>query len=351
VEGIVNQIYMTNSVSVVVPIFNRAHRIKTVVDSILAQTMPAEEVILVDDGSDDDTPDRIPVLVKENPHWLGRVVYIRQNNQGPSAARNSGVERARADWIAFNDSDDLWLPDKLEWQFRALKKVDHDCGACFTDAWFMNNPRMKASLFQMTGRNHREVFGVVGDILSYLHDKDPVFGLHPVWVQTLVARRKLIQDVGGFDPSLRCGEDDDFVFRLGCRTQFAFVGLPLVLIDRTTTERRHEGQSKDWDTQEFRLKMAERRFEKRFQMRQALPNHVNQAIRRDLAAVHSAWANLFVAKGEYLRARISVDNAAALHRSPGILLKWVLIRYVPKLALTLSSLRERRRVHKTEGIA
>jgi glycosyltransferase involved in cell wall biosynthesis len=341
---------MTKSVAVVVPIFNRAHCLTTVVNSVLAQTVPVEEVILVDDGSDDDTPHLISELIRANSSWQGRVMYIRQDNQGPGVARNSGVAHAKTEWIAFNDSDDLWLPEKLEWQFRALEKFDQ-CAVCFTDAFFVNNPRMKESLFQITGRNHNEAIGMIDDPLSYLQDKDPVFGLHPVWVQTLMARKKLIQDVGGFDGSLQCGEDDDFVFRLGCYSRFAFVGLPQVLIDRAPTECRHEGKSRNWDAEEFRLTMAERRFEKRIEMRQALPEHINQGVRKDLAAVHSARANLFLMQADNLRAQKSIDNAVSLYCSFGIALKWALIRFVPKLAQALSSRRERHRSQKTAGIA
>ena len=75
------------------------------------------------------------------------------------------------------------------------------CRACFTDAWFMNNPYMKMTLFQLGGRNHSEPIGMIPDALEYLVDRGKISGVHPVWVQTLLARADLVRRVGGSTPS------------------------------------------------------------------------------------------------------------------------------------------------------
>src|SRR5690242_14976762 len=98
------------SVSVIIPTYNRARFVGEAVASALAQTLPPLEVIVVDDGSTDDTADVVARL--NDP----RVVYLRQENAGPATARNTGVEAARGDLIALLDSDDRWLPRKLELQ-------------------------------------------------------------------------------------------------------------------------------------------------------------------------------------------------------------------------------------------
>jgi glycosyltransferase involved in cell wall biosynthesis len=94
-------------VSVIIPSYNSGRFLAESIESVLAQTLPPQEVIVVDDGSTDDTP-------AVAAHFEGRIVYHRQANRGVSAARNAGIERATGNWLAFLDADDLWEPEKLE---------------------------------------------------------------------------------------------------------------------------------------------------------------------------------------------------------------------------------------------
>ena len=144
---------MNSSISVIVTVYNRFELTKRAVESVLGQTLAVSEVILLDDGSFDGTSELLQKHLRENARWRGRVRYVRQDNQGPGAARNRGIAEARGEWLAFIDNDDLWLPQKLEWQFRALDHFEQ-CDACITDAWFMNNPYMKMTLFQLAGKEH-----------------------------------------------------------------------------------------------------------------------------------------------------------------------------------------------------
>src|SRR5580698_5910388 len=105
---------MNPKVSVVIPRYNRAAEVPKAIKSALAQTVSDLEVIVVDDGSSDDTG---KILEKA---FGNRIRYYAQENQGASVARNRGVEEARGEWIAFLDSDDYWDREKLEWQFKAL---------------------------------------------------------------------------------------------------------------------------------------------------------------------------------------------------------------------------------------
>ncbi len=88
-------------------------------------------------------------------------------------ARNIAITHAKGEWLAFNDNDDLWLPQKLEWQFRALEQFNNQCDACITDAWFMNNPYMKMTLFQLAGKQHRETIGMIDDPLCQSSKRTP----------------------------------------------------------------------------------------------------------------------------------------------------------------------------------
>jgi hypothetical protein len=157
----------------------------------------------------------------------------------------------------------------------------------------------------------------------------------------------LARQVGGFDPKLPFGDDDDFAFRLGCETKFCFVNMPMVLIDRTPPADRHVGANKRWDDEDFRLQMAQDRFEKRLRLNHRFPGEIRKTIRRRLAAVHSGWANWFLQKKDYGQARKAAAEAARVYLTRNIALKWVLTRWTPGLARKISLARAeyRKRAH------
>jgi glycosyltransferase involved in cell wall biosynthesis len=342
---------MPPSVSVVIPVYNRFEQLKRSVESVLAQTWPVSEVILIDDGSYDGTSEMLPEYVAQNERWRERIRYFHQRNQGAGAARNLGVVKATGEWLAFNDNDDLWLPQKLEWQFRALDKFQGQCSLCFTDAWFMNNPHMKMTLFQLAGKPHCESVGMIPDPLKYLLDINSIEGIHPVWLQNLLVRTEIARRAGGFDPALPFGDDDDFVFRLGCETKFCFVNLPMVLIDRKTPTERHVGAQRAWEDADFHLRMAQARMEKRLRMNGRFAADICRMVRRDLAAVHSGWTNWYLARGQYKDARKSIIEAARLHLRPGIAAKLGLTVAAPIVARMAVNRRAARRQQRTMGFA
>ncbi len=100
-------------ISAVIPAYNSAQFIRAAISSIQAQTSPVDEIIVVDDGSSDDTEQVLAQL-------SANIIYHKQANQGPSAARNKGIELASGDWIAFLDADDQWTPDKISKQLQTL---------------------------------------------------------------------------------------------------------------------------------------------------------------------------------------------------------------------------------------
>ena len=111
-------------VSVIIPTFNRSKKLKRALESVISQTYPHKELIVIDDGSTDDT--------KEILKNFSEASYFWQENRGVSAARNLGIEKARAKWIAFLDSDDSWQRDKLEKQIQALQEAS-EYKICHTD--------------------------------------------------------------------------------------------------------------------------------------------------------------------------------------------------------------------------
>ena len=106
---------MEKSVSIIIPTYNREKYLSKAIDSVLAQTYPYYELIVVDDGSDDNTAELINKYGSD-------IVYIRQENKGPAAARNTGVQAARFNLLAFLDSDDFFTENKLEVQVRAMQE-------------------------------------------------------------------------------------------------------------------------------------------------------------------------------------------------------------------------------------
>ena len=119
-----------NLVSVVIPTYNRATELPSAIESVLGQTYPSVEVIIVDDGSTDGTE----ALIQTR---FPRVRYLRQSNRGPAAARNAGIKAASGPYIAFLDSDDRWMPQKLERQIGLLRERP-EVGLVFSTVRFVS---------------------------------------------------------------------------------------------------------------------------------------------------------------------------------------------------------------------
>ena len=132
------------TVSIVLPTYNRAHLLPRAIDSIIAQTMNDWEIVLVDDGSTDETPD----LTRDCQRRLGkRFVVIRQRNAGPGAARNHGIDRCRGRFVTFLDSDDEYLPTKLARQVELFERAPR-LGLVYCDSAFVD----------LEGTRHESVF-------------------------------------------------------------------------------------------------------------------------------------------------------------------------------------------------
>ena len=191
---------MAPQVSVVIPTYNRAATVPRAIESVLAQTVSDLEIIVVDDGSTDDTA---RVLEEK---FGDRIRYHSQPNLGASIARNRGIEEAQGEWIAFLDSDDLWEKDKLEWQFKALEQFAPQCCACYTDARFFNHPETR-TMFQMVEHEyrHERTLGINPDVLQRL--VRPGGAGMVVCLSSFIARADVVRKTGGFDPKLLYSQD------------------------------------------------------------------------------------------------------------------------------------------------
>jgi glycosyltransferase involved in cell wall biosynthesis len=318
-------------VSVVIPTYNRAGMIVAAIESVFAQTYPNLEIVVVDDGSYDGTADVIKNLDRHILPGSGKareIRYVYQTNMGQSRARNTGIALAQGNWIAFLDSDDYWLPDKIEWQLRAIEQFKGQCGVCISDARLVNkSDDMDTSAFRLAGKHHAQLTGVLPNAVA-----DLAKGVDGSWVQALVVRSDLAKQIGGFDADLRFMEDHDFLFRLSLVTPFCYVNFPLVVIDRTSTATDPNARVRAWDSAEFRLKAQQHLYEKWLTLNVDLPTGVRKTIVRNLRAVHSAWANLYLQCEQFDLARRAVSKAISYEVTPNLAIKLVLIRIAPRIA-------------------
>ena len=184
-------------VSVVIPTFDRRDLVREAVASVLAQCPAAGEVIVVDDGSTDGTADDLASTFGD------RIRILRTPNRGVAAARNAGVACSRGDLIAFLDSDDLWLPDKLHTQVTFLRECP-GVEICQTEEiWIRNGVRVNPRAY------HRKPSG---DVLV------PSLRRCLVSPSAVVLRRSLFERAGGFDESLPACEDYDLWLRIAVDT-------------------------------------------------------------------------------------------------------------------------------------
>lgn len=201
---------MYSTVSVVIPTYNYGRFIAEAIESALAQTYTIAEIIVVDDGSTDETEDVVR-------RFGEKVRYIKQQNAGVCAARNIGVESSTGDFIAFLDADDIWLSNKIEKQVAKFAE-DMEFGLVHCGMREFDNAT------GVTIRQHLEGGeGWVADDLL-LWEKPVVIGPGG----SLLVRRDVINAVGGFDTDINVGEDWDFCYRVARHYKVGFVRETLV---------------------------------------------------------------------------------------------------------------------------
>lgn len=207
---------MNPLVSVIIPTFNRAGVVTRAIDSVLGQTYHPVEVVVVDDGSTDETPE----VLKS---YGNAIVSVVQDNAGPSAARNRGIRESKGDLIAFLDSDDLWLATKLERQVDLLQRAGADVPCCLCDTLMRRADRRERSSFQIARLRLGEPQGLWVNPAPVLATRFVLF------CQAALIRRGFLLDCGGFDERLWLMEDHDLALRLALRGPWAVIRDPLAV--------------------------------------------------------------------------------------------------------------------------
>jgi len=205
---------MDTSISAVIPSFNRARFLPLAVSSVRTQSHRVDEIIVVDDGSTDDTEAVVRSLGND-------IRYFRQRNAGPSAARNRGIKLARGHYIAFLDADDEWLPHSIERQLEVFrhapgvglvtadKAVVDESGRVTVESWFDEHGLLEF---------FRELAGK-----PVPHAVARLLETNFVNTSVIVLPKSVLLDVGGFDAEIRYGEDLELWARIAARYPVACV--------------------------------------------------------------------------------------------------------------------------------
>lgn len=224
--------------SVIIPAYNSAATLARAIDSVLAQSYPAQEIIVIDDGSTDGTSE---VAAR----YAGKLLYMRQDNAGVSSARNQGAQAACGDWLAFLDADDWYYPDRLrlhaEWiqedttlDFLTGDYEYRDDAGKLMGTSMSQHDAGRMILAKAAG-NARVIMDQAHEIQAYVAD-------HFGDTHTLSVPRRLFLDLGGYPPGYKVCEDVHFLARLASRSYrigVACIPLGVYLIHGSSATRRN----------------------------------------------------------------------------------------------------------------
>ena len=199
---------MVPLVSVIIPTYNRAALVSEAVASVLAQTWRDFEVLVVDDGSTDATPEALAPYASRIRLWR------RESRGGVSAARNTGISAARGEWLAFLDSDDLWLPEKLARQMTYLAAHPEQLWCQTEETWVRRGVRVNQPL------THQKIGGRI-----FRQSLERCM----VSPSAVILHRRLLEQHGGFDEILPAAEDYDLWLRLSWRYAIGLAPEPLII--------------------------------------------------------------------------------------------------------------------------
>jgi glycosyltransferase involved in cell wall biosynthesis len=194
-------------ITVIIPVYNRPGFVKEAIQSVLDQTYSNVEIIVVNDGSTDDTP-----LVLQS--FGDKIRIIHQENRGVSAARNTGIKNSKSKWIAFLDSDDIWLPEKLHLQIQFFENHP-DARICQTEEiWIKDGKRLYPK------KKHKKKSGMI------FKNCLPLCIVSP---SAVMIHREMFDLVGVFDESLPACEDYDLWLRISCQYPIYLLDKPLII--------------------------------------------------------------------------------------------------------------------------
>lgn len=216
-------ILLMSLISVIIPTYNRAAVLPRAIDSVLAQKGADFELIIVDDGSTDDTKSLYGVRGTEygekecsvhRTPYAAPVRFLSQSNKGPAAARNLGIKEAQGEWIAFLDSDDEWKPGKLKAQLEFFQKNPEYLICQTEEIWIRNGTRVNPM------KKHQKFGGFIFEKCLPLCVVSP---------SAVMMHRKLLEEVGLFDEALPACEDYDLWLRIAAKYPIGLIEKPYIM--------------------------------------------------------------------------------------------------------------------------
>ena len=311
------------SVSTIIPAYNRADTVGPVIESVIRQTHPVAEIIVIDDGSTDGTGEIIRRTFDNHRSWPGRLVHLKKPNGGKSSALNQAMPEASSEWIALNDSDDLWLPEKLEKQFHALARFPQ-CKVCFTDTLF--GYRGTTTTLALAGIKPTDDVGVMDNLPLLLAKRSS-----GIMMQTLVVHSDIMRAFGAFDTRLTVSQDVDLLFRLSLLARFCYVNEPLVLLDREAARtdkltRRHPISNPS------RLEEDAMMHAKWKSLAPSGDSEMARTLHQRHLSMLSSLSNSYLLTGDQTNAERCMKMAYAESGSPKWIMKWGLLKFFPQLA-------------------
>ncbi|HER24666.1 MAG TPA: glycosyltransferase family 2 protein [Candidatus Atribacteria bacterium] len=198
-------------ISIIIPTYNRAHLIDKAIKSVLNQTYQNYEIMIVDDGSTDNTKEVVKGFADSRINY-----FFHTNNLGVSAARNTGIKASRGEYIAFLDSDDEWLPEKLNRQIKIFKSESSVVGVVYTGIYYSDEKGKKVKKVYMPGNE--------GYIYEHLLKRET-----EIYISTVLLKNECFTKAGLFDADLFIGEDYDMWLRIAKYYKFRAVKELLVV--------------------------------------------------------------------------------------------------------------------------
>ncbi len=195
-------------VSVIIPVFNRVSVLKEAIDSVLTQSFLDYELIVINDGSTDKNVDSLICTYKD------RIRSFKKQNEGVSAARNFGIKRAQGEYIAFLDSDDVWLKDKLKYQIEFFEQNKEALVVQTEEIWMRNGKRINPKKY------HKKQSGFFFEVALNLCLVSP---------SAVMIKKELFETVGYFDETLKACEDYDLWLRILAKNPIYLIDTPLII--------------------------------------------------------------------------------------------------------------------------
>jgi glycosyltransferase involved in cell wall biosynthesis len=297
-------------ISVVIPTYNRAQFVGKAVASVLNQSFPSYEIIVIDDGSTDGTREALS-------RYAGKISYIYQNNSGVSSARNEGIKQSQGDWVAFLDSDDEWTRQYLFTQTMHARKFPQAI-AHLTNAVTILSDGTRTNLFAETGL--METFKTAPCL--FLARPLRLILSHASWfLQSAILRRDVLFKIGLFDNDLSIAEDIDIIARAALEGPFTLYRGEMVQV-----YRRHESMlnlsAKSFQNGLYRYKAFEKVYLKLLSA-DGLTALERIALVRALSRTKRALGNVLVLANRRIDARAQYRQSLFMYPSLGALIKVV----------------------------